>query len=304
MGAAESSAGGSTELALLAALAVGGWAYIGFDACGLSAEETHGAARAVPRAVWLALLSVGILVILNGVAITLAHPDVGAVVSGRDVDPVSTAVVASLGTWFERPFAALTLIAFLACGLAAQSVSARAIYSVARDGVLPASAWLRRVDSRHVPRSALGVTAVVAWGGLLLALDSSAIGALIAFGTASIYVAFLLLAVAALVARVRGSWRPAGRVQLGRLGLVANVLAVVWLSVETVNIAWPRASLSPPGAPFHQVWAAVIVLAVIGLAGTVYLLVARPQEKIRTTGLVAAADRAAHNPAAAGRRRA
>ena len=61
--------------AMLAALAVGGWVFIGFDACVGAAEETRDAARHVPRAIWIALLSVGALVILNAVAVTLAHPD-------------------------------------------------------------------------------------------------------------------------------------------------------------------------------------------------------------------------------------
>ena len=58
-----------------------------------------------------------------------------------------------------------------------------------------------------------------------------------------------------------------------------NALAVAWLSFETVNIAWPRTSLAPPGAPAYQVWSAVIVLAAIGAAGAAYLLVARPHKK-------------------------
>lgn len=291
---AQVTSGGSTTLALLAALAVGGWVFIGFDACGLSAEETRGAARTVPRTVWIALLSVGAIVLLNAAAITLAHPDVARVVSGRDADPVSTAVVSSIGGWFERPFAALTLTAFLACGLAAQSIAARAIFSVSRDGVLPASAWLRRVDRRQVPRPALAVTAVVAWAGLLLGLRSSAIGSLITFGTAGIYLAFWLLAVGALIARTRGAWRPAGHVQLGRAGLVCNVLAVAWLTFETVNIAWPRRSIAPPGAPWYQVWAAVVVVAVITVVGLAYLALARPQNRLATppggTGAVTGRD--------------
>ena len=47
----------------------------------------------MPRAIWVALLSVGALVILNAVAATLAHPDPAAVVAGEDLDPVTTAVV-------------------------------------------------------------------------------------------------------------------------------------------------------------------------------------------------------------------
>ena len=276
---AQATSGGSSTVAILAALAIGGWVFIGFDACGLSAEETKAAARTVPRTVWLSMLSVGAIVMLNAVAITLAHPDIGKVVSGQDVDPVSTAVVTSLGGWFERPFAALTLTAFLACGLAAQSISARAIYSVARDGVLPGSRWLRLVDRRQVPRFALAVTTVVAWTGLLFGLRSSAIGSLITFGTVGIYVAFLLLAVAGLVARTRGVWRPAGHVQLGRFGLVCNVLAVAWLVFETVNIAWPRTSFVP-GAPWYQVWSGVVVVVVIGTVGLVYLVVARPHDRL------------------------
>ena len=79
---AEALSGGSVGAALLAALAVGGWVFIGFDACVGASEETRDAARHVPRAIWIALLSVGALVILNAVAVTLAHPDPAAVVAG------------------------------------------------------------------------------------------------------------------------------------------------------------------------------------------------------------------------------
>ena len=154
------------------------------------------------------------------------------------------------------------------------------IYSIARDGVLPASGFLRRVDRRRSPIGAIVVTAVVACLGLLLGLHTAAVGSLIAFGTAAIYVSFLLIALAALIARVRGTWVPAGQVGRGRAALVINVLAVAWLAFETVNIAWPRTSLAPPGAPVYQVWAAPIVLAIIGIAGLTYLVVARPDRRV------------------------
>jgi amino acid transporter len=276
----EALSGGSSGAALLAALAVGGWVFLGFDACGLTSEETVGAARRVPRTVWIALLSVAAIVILNAFAVTLAHPQLGAVVAGDDTDPVNTAVVSSFGSWSQKPFAAVALIAFLACGMAAQGITARSIYSVARDGVLPGSTFLRAVDRRQVPFGALVVTTAIACLGLLLGLHSAAIGSVIIFGTAAIYVSLLLIALAALVARLRGTWRPAGHVQLGRAGLVLNALAVGWLTFETVNIAWPRASLAPPGAPWYQVWAAPLVLAVIAAAGLTYLLAARPHRRM------------------------
>jgi amino acid transporter len=271
---------GSAGAGFLAALAVGGWVFIGFDACVGAAEETRNAARHVPKAIWIALLSVGTLVILNAVAATLAHPNPASVVAGEDLDPVTTAVVTSFGSWSTKPFAAVVLIAFLACGMAAQALTARTMFSIARDGTLPASRFLRKVDRRRVPIGAILATSVIACLGLLLGLDSAAVGSLITFGTAAIYVAFLLIALAALIARLRGTWKPAGRIQLGRLGVVVNVLAVAWLAFETVNIAWPRESLAPLGAPVYQVWAAPLVLALIGVVGVAYLLLARPQRRL------------------------
>jgi amino acid transporter len=277
---AEELSGGSVGAGMLAALAVGGWVFIGFDACVGASEETKSATRHVPRAIWVALLAVGALVILNAFAVALAHDDPAAIVAGRDLDPVTTTVVASFGSWSSKPFAAVVLAAFLACGMAAQALTARTIYSVARDGVLPGSRFLCRVDRRRSPIGAIVATTVVAWLGLLLGLHSAAVGSLIAFGTAAIYVAFLLVAVAALVSRVRGTWVPAGRVRLGRFGLAVNALAVTWLAFESVNIAWPRTSLAPPGAPAYQVWAAPLVLAVIAAVGTAYLVIAKPQRKL------------------------
>ncbi len=128
--------------------------FIGFDACVGASEETRDAARHVPRAIWIALLSVGGLVILNAVAVTLAHPDPAAVVAGEDVDPVTTAVVSVVRVVVGQAVRRGRADAFLACGMAAQALTARAIYSIARDGVLPASRLPapRRTGGR--PRSA------------------------------------------------------------------------------------------------------------------------------------------------------
>ena len=279
LGAEELS--GSLGAGLLAALAVGGWVFIGFDACVAGAEETHNAARRVPHALWIAMLAVAALVLLNALAVELAHPNPAAIVRGEDRDPVTTAVVESFGSWSDKPFAAVVLVAFVSCGIAAQSLTARTLYSMARDGVLPASAQLRRVDRRGSPLGGTVATAVVACAGLLLGLDSTAIGTLIVFGTAGVYVAFLLVALAALLARLRGTWRPRGELQRGRAGLAVNALAVAWLAFETVNIAWPRESLAPPNAPFYQVWAAPLVLAVIAATGLLYLAMARPHRSGR-----------------------
>ncbi|MDH5552908.1 MAG: APC family permease, partial [Nitrosomonas sp.] len=58
--------------AFMTALAIAGWAFIGFDACSTTAEETHQPRRMVPRAIFLALSAVGAVVLFNSAALILA----------------------------------------------------------------------------------------------------------------------------------------------------------------------------------------------------------------------------------------
>ncbi len=86
---------------------------------------------------------------------------------------MTTAVVSSFGSWSAKPFAALVLVAFLACGVAAQALTARTIYSVARDGVLPGSRLLSTVGRRRTPLGAQpSPPPSIACLGLLLGLST------------------------------------------------------------------------------------------------------------------------------------
>ncbi|UGY93988.1 APC family permease [Streptomyces gobiensis] len=278
---AEVLSGGSTAMAFLAVLAVAGWAFIGFDACVSASEETKEAGRQVPRAMWWALLSVGAVVILNAVAVGISHPDPESVVLGEDLDPVTTAVVAGFGSWSDKPFVIVVLIGFLACAMASQGGAARGLFSLARDGVFPFSKQVRKVNKRKAPIGGLITATLVSCTALMLGLNASAIGSLIAFGTAATFLPFFLVSLAALIARLRGSWVPSGHIRLGGLGTFLNVLAVLWTSFELVNVWWPREILAEPGAPWYQVWAALLGASVVLTVGVVYLLVKRPQDKLR-----------------------
>jgi len=281
---APATTGSSGPLSFLAVIAVGGWAFIGFDACVSTAEETKDAARQVPRAMRWALLSVGAVVILNAVSVVLAHPDPAAVVAGADLDPVTTAVTAGFGDWSAKPFVVVVLVSFTACLMASQGGAARGLYSLARDGVFPFARQVRRINRHKAPIGGLVAAAVISSAALPLGLESTAIGSLITFGTAATFLPFFLLCVAALIARLRGTWHPEGAVSYGRWGTPLNVLAVLWTGLEVVNICWPRAILAPPGAPWYQVWAALLGTGVVSLIGAGYLLVKRPQRLMRGAG--------------------
>ncbi|MFJ8623934.1 APC family permease [Kitasatospora sp. NPDC093550] len=266
--------------ALLAALAIAGWAFVGFDACVSTAEETKDAARQVPRAMWWSLLSVGLVVILNAVSVELAHPDPADVVAGTDLDPVTTAVTHAFGGWADKPFVLVVLISFTACLMASQGGAARGLYSLARDDVFPFSRQVRKVNKHRAPIGGLVAATLISCAALPLGLSTSAIGSLMTFGSAAIFAPFFLICLVALVARLRGSWTPAGAVGYGRLGTPVNLLAVLWTGFELVNICWPRAILAPAGAPWYQIWAAPLGVATVTLAGLAYLLVRRPDRRM------------------------
>ena len=73
--------------AFLAALAIAGWAFIGFDACSTIAEETHDPKRMVPRAVFFSLCVVGSVVLFNSAALTLAFDHETLALAQRHVGP-------------------------------------------------------------------------------------------------------------------------------------------------------------------------------------------------------------------------
>jgi hypothetical protein len=157
------------------------------------------------------------------------------------------------------------------------------LFSLSRDRMLPGSSVLRRVGGNQIPLGALAVASVVSAIGLLFGLNARAVNTLITFGSGGYYITFWMVCSAALYARLTGRWVPAGRFSLGRFALPVNIVAVAWLTFEAINIAWPRTVLAVPGAKFYQVWAIVLIFGVLLVVGTLYVLIKRPQDRVRAS---------------------
>lgn len=255
----------------LTALAVCGWAFVGFDASASVAEETAGAGSNIPKAIISATAFVGALVVLVAAAITLASTNMQALVSGQIADPVTAAVTEHLGAWAERPFYAVVVTTFFACIISMQAYTGRIVFGLARDGALPGSIRLSKVSERNkVPLAAMMLVTAVAGLALLLGLNDKAIGTMISFGTLGLYATFFLVVCAALYARLAGRWKPAGAFSTGAFGTALNLVAFLWLAFETANIAWPRAALAPPGASSLLVAAPVLIFAAVVVFALVY----------------------------------
>jgi len=262
----------SQTAAFLAALAIAGWAFIGFDACSTIAEETHNPKRMVPRAIFLSLSMVGGVVLFNSAALTLSFDRDTLLTASATSDPVTPVIASSFGAWAEAPFLAIVMIAFLACGASMVQYTSRIVYSMAREGNMPMT--FSRVTASKIPRNAVICVVLLAGLGLLFGLNDGAVATVIAFGTGGLYAMFAMTTGVGLYTRVTGRWNPAlGELKLGAWGLMINTIAFIWSVFEFVNIAWPRAYAVSPNAPWWQLWAVPLVLGSILCIATPYILI-------------------------------
>ncbi|MDE2366885.1 MAG: amino acid permease [Betaproteobacteria bacterium] len=270
--------------AFLAALAIAGWAFIGFDACSTIAEETHDPKRMVPRAVFFSLCVVGSVVLFNSAALTLAFDRETLLTASATSDPITPVITHSFGDWVEKPFLGIVMVAFLACGASVVKYTSRIVYSMAREGNMPAV--LSRLAPDKTPRNAVIYTVALAGLGLLFGLNDGAVATVIAFGTGGLYAMFSMTTGVGLYARLTGRWNPAlGELKLGVWGLVINTVAFLWSVFEFVNIAWPRAYAVAPNAPWWQLWAVPLVLGGILAITTLHILTNRVRKKIASGDL-------------------
>ena len=252
----------SQAAAFLAALAIAGWAFIGFDACSTIAEETHEPKRMVPRAIFISLCMVGSVVIFNSAALTLSFDRNTLVNTSASSDPITPVIASSFGARAEKPFLAIVMIAFLACGASVVQYTSRIVYSMAREGNMPVA--LSRVTAAKTPRNAVICVVLLAGLGLLFGLNDGAVATVIAFGTGGLYAMFAMTTGVGLYTRLTGRWNPAlGELKLGVWGLAINVVAFFWSLFEFINIAWPRSYAVSPNAPWWQLWAVPLVLGSI-----------------------------------------
>ena len=262
----------SQTAAFLAALAISGWAFIGFDACSTIAEETHEPKRMVPRAIFLSLCMVGSVVLFNSAALTLSFNRETLQQTSAVSDPVTPVIVANFGAWAETPFLAIVMIAFLACGSSMVQYTSRIVFSMAREGSMPAV--LSRVTSAGAPHNAVLFTVLLATLGLLFGLNDEAVATVLAFGTGGLYAMFAMTTGVGLYTRLTGRWDPSlGELKLGTWGLLINIAAFIWSVFEFMNIAWPRPYATSPNAPWWQLWAVPLVLGSILTVTTLYILI-------------------------------
>jgi amino acid transporter len=255
----------------LVAIAFVGWSFLGFEAAGSIGEEVEEPERNVPKAIILALLFVALVVMYSSLALILAIPNLSRVMSTQSGDPVADTLVAHFGAGIGRPLLILFVIGFLSSFLAVQAAVSRCVWGSARDRSLPGSGLLDQLRGpERLPVYSILLTGVVA-GFLVLLAGSELYSVLINFTTIGFYIAFGVPVAGAALAHLRGTWTP-GAFNLGRWSAPVAYLATIWITLQTINIVWPRPA---PDTPWYITWSMVITTVVLGAIGIVVYLIVR-----------------------------
>jgi len=259
---------GSYLPVFLAAGIIGLYQYYGFEACGDTAEEVKDPGIVIPKAMRRTIYVGGAAASFACLTLLLAVPSYQAVISGREADPLVAVLNSAFGTTGARVVMAVVLISFLSCTISLQAAAGRLTYSYGRDEMIVGhTLWRKFSEKRHIPPYALGLAGVVpalVVVGSLISTDE--ITKLASFAILGIYLAFQMVVLASLRARVKG-WKPTGKFQLGRLGMAVNVGALAYGVGAMINISWPRT----PNAPWYDNYIVLLSGAVVVGVGLVYM---------------------------------
>ena len=248
----------------------------GFDSAGELSEETKAPRRTAPRAILRALYASGIGGAFLLIAALVAAP---SVTDGNLATAGLPYVLTSqLGTGLGRVLLIDVAVAIAVCTLAIQTAASRMMFSMARDRMLPGHRVLGRVS----PRTGTPITPSVVVGVLALLILLINLGqaqlftAVTGVAVVIVYLAYLLVTVPTLIARLRGTLPKAdpAHFSLGRWGIPLNIVAVGWGVFMVINMGWPRAAVyDPAGTHWYLRWfAPLLVGVVLVLGGLLYQL--------------------------------
>lgn len=244
-------------------LLMGAWCLTGFEAAADLAEETHRPATVVPRAVVGSLLtsSFGGLLMLAG--FLLAMPNLRAAQASST--PLSDILLARLGPGITRGVMLVVFVSIFACALASLASATRLLFSMARDNILPASSWLKRVDPvRRTPTNCI----ILVWFiSCLVILGLERLEIITSISAIATYIGYAGIILAAI--RGLSGKPPASGFGLGRWRPVVGRIALAWvvclLAALTVPVADPVVGRLP----------SKVMLGVLAAGAIVYSLVVR-----------------------------
>ncbi|KAH8084912.1 APC amino acid permease [Cristinia sonorae] len=223
-------------LSLLAPL----WTICSFDSSVHISEEASNAAVAVPWAIVYAISIAGVL----GWAINVSL----AFCMGTDIEaltnsdqPMAQIFFNSFGQKGTLAIWAVVVIVQYMMGSSMVLAASRQTFAFSRDGALPFSGWLYRMNS-YTKTPVNTVWFVCAWStilGLLVFAGDSAINAIFSLSITALYIAYSIPIAARLLSSSSGTSFVPGPFSTGRYSKLIGTLAVLWMTFMGVVFLFP-----------------------------------------------------------------
>ncbi|KAL7413172.1 amino acid/polyamine transporter I [Mrakia frigida] len=254
---------------------------IGFDASGHVAEETKNASTVAARGIFTSAIASGLAGFGATLLFLFCTPPIDVWMTFTSPQPFVEIYALAFGKGgcvFMTVLAVLGLIANSSIAIVASS---RLVFAVARDGVLPGSAWVGRVTPDGRPQNA--VTVFYVFGAVLLCTilpSNVAFTSLVSAGAIPTIAAYSLIALCRLF--VTPNEFKHTRFGLGKFGKPFYLIAGIWNAFLFAVLISPF--VYPPSAPNFNYGPVIFGAAIIFAIATYFFT---PEEKWLRQGLVA-----------------
>ena len=208
---------------------------VGYDASGHVAEETKHASSNAARGLFWSAATSAVLGFPIVILFLFCAPDADTLFTFTGPQPFVGVYAAALGQRGHIFMNIVSILGLLFNTAVASVAASRLVFAVARDGVLPFSNWIAKVDKNGNPRNASTVIWIVAGLLLLTILPSSvAFTSLISAAGVPTFAAYALITTCRFFITpgqfTNGAWR------LGRFSRILNALAIPfnWFAVAVL----------------------------------------------------------------------
>ncbi|KAH9021102.1 amino acid/polyamine transporter I [Lactarius deliciosus] len=217
------------------------WTICSFDSAVHISEEASNAAIAVP---WGIIWSIGIGGVLGwAVNVTLAFcmgQDLEGIMGSSFGQPMAQIFFNSFGQKGTLAMWSFIIIAQYMMGSSIMLAASRQSFAFARDGALPFSSWLYRMNSyTKTPVNSVWFSAAgaIALGALVFA-GTQAINAVFAISVTALYVAYSIPISARWIWRKENGWTP-GAFSLGAWSGLCAFISVTWMMSMSIVFFFP-----------------------------------------------------------------
>jgi len=215
------------------------WTICSFDSSVHISEEASNAATAVPWAIVNAIAIAGVLGWAINVALAFCMgSNIDLIYNNSIGQPMAQIFFQSFGKKGTLALWAFVVIAQYMMGSSMVLAASRQSFAFARDGALPFSSWLYRMNSyTKTPVNAVWFTCALATLLCLLAFaGQQAIGAVFTLGIVSLYVAYSIPITARFL--FKNDFKP-GPFSLGIFSIPVAVIAVVYMIFMCIVFLFP-----------------------------------------------------------------